>query len=89
VLSQATGLGITANIIDCYAALIRLYRPGDQIFLFGFSRGAYTVRSLGAVIGLCGISRCLPAGQPVPLIAAAGFLVFTIAAALLVYFLVP
>jgi Uncharacterized alpha/beta hydrolase domain (DUF2235) len=67
VLSQATGLGITANIIDCYAALIRLYRPGDQIFLFGFSRGAYTVRSLGAVIALCGIPRCLPGGQPVPL----------------------
>jgi uncharacterized protein (DUF2235 family) len=40
-VSQATGLGITRNIIDCYAALIRLWRPGDRIFLFGFSRGAY------------------------------------------------
>jgi uncharacterized protein (DUF2235 family) len=38
--SKATGLGITANIIDCYAALIRLYRDGDRVFLIGFSRGA-------------------------------------------------
>lgn len=55
LVSQATGLGITANIIDCYAALIRMWEPGDRIFLFGFSRGAYTVRCLGAVIALCGI----------------------------------
>jgi len=67
LLSQATGLGITANLIDCYAALIRLYRPGDRVFMFGFSRGAYTVRSLGAVIALCGIPRCLPDGQQIPL----------------------
>jgi uncharacterized protein (DUF2235 family) len=67
LLSRATGLGITANIIDCYAALIRLYRPSDRVFLFGFSRGAYTVRSLGAVIAFCGIPRCLPDGRPVPL----------------------
>ena len=67
LLSQATGLGITANIIDCYAALIRLYRPGDRVFLLGFSRGAYTVRSLGAVMALCGIPRRLTDGQPIPL----------------------
>ena len=40
VASQATGMGITRNIVDCHAALIRLWRPGDRIFLFGFSRGA-------------------------------------------------
>lgn len=54
-VSQATGLGITKNIIDCYAALIRLWKPGDRIFLFGFSRGAYTVRCLASVICFCGI----------------------------------
>jgi uncharacterized protein (DUF2235 family) len=54
-VSQATGFGITANIIDCYAALIRLWKPGDRIFLFGFSRGAYTIRCLAAVIAKCGI----------------------------------
>jgi uncharacterized protein (DUF2235 family) len=54
-VAQATGFGITRNIIDCYAALIQLWRPGDRIFLFGFSRGAYTVRCLAGVIAHCGI----------------------------------
>jgi len=40
LVSQATGLGITTNIIDCYGALLRMWQPGDRIFLFGFSRGA-------------------------------------------------
>src|SRR5438105_1914077 len=55
LVSQATGLGITGNIIDCYAAIIRLWRPHDQIFLFGFSRGAYTVRCLSGVLSMCGV----------------------------------
>ena len=55
LLAQATGYGITDNIIDCYAALLCAWRPGDRIFLFGFSRGAYTVRSLGGVLALCGV----------------------------------
>src|SRR6266481_2109187 len=50
LVSQATGLGITRNLVDCYAAIIRMWRPGDRIFLFGFSRGAYTVRCLGAIL---------------------------------------
>jgi uncharacterized protein (DUF2235 family) len=54
-VSQATGLGITRNIIDCYAAIIELWRPGDHIFLFGFSRGAYTVRCLATALCLSGI----------------------------------
>ncbi|WP_245261833.1 DUF2235 domain-containing protein [Ancylobacter sp. FA202] len=64
VLSSATGLGISHNITDCYAALIQLWRPGDRIFLFGFSRGAYTVRCLGGVLGLCGIPSKMPDGKP-------------------------
>jgi len=55
LVSQALGLGLTRNIIDCYAALIKLWRQGDRIFLFGFSRGAYTIRCLAAVIAKCGI----------------------------------
>jgi len=65
--SKATGLGITANIVDCYAALIRLWQPGDRIFLFGFSRGAYTVRCLSEVISLCGIPTHLKKNQPLAL----------------------
>ncbi len=62
--SQATGLGITQNIIDCYAAIIRLAKPGDRVFFFGFSRGAYTARCTAAVLTLCGIpTRDLDGGD--------------------------
>src|SRR5258706_5957038 len=67
VASMATGLGITANIIDCYAAIIRLYEPGDRISLIGFSRGAYTVRSLAGVISYCRIPRQLSGCTPLRL----------------------
>jgi len=66
-ISQATGLGITANIVDCYAALIRLWKPGDRIFLFGFSRGAYTIRCLAAVVAKCGIPTHGKGGSPLKL----------------------
>lgn len=66
-VSQATGLGITSNIIDCYAAIIRLWRPGDHIFLFGFSRGAYTVRCVASVVCLCGIPTVGRGGRPLHL----------------------
>jgi len=66
-ISRSTGFGITANIIDCYAALIRLWRSGDRIYLFGFSRGAYTIRCLAAVIAYCGIPTALPNGKAVTL----------------------
>jgi len=61
---RATGLGLTGNIIDCYAAIVRMWQPGDRIFLFGFSRGAYTVRCLGAVLGMCGVPTRDKEGNP-------------------------
>ena len=64
MVSQALGLGLTGNMIDCYAAIVRLWRPGDNIFLFGFSRGAYTVRCLGGVIGMCGVPTQSKGGGP-------------------------
>jgi uncharacterized protein (DUF2235 family) len=63
LVSQATGLGISANIIDCYSAILRMWQPGDRIFLFGFSRGAYTVRCLGAVLSLCGVPTTMADGK--------------------------
>jgi uncharacterized protein (DUF2235 family) len=63
VLASATGRGITTNIADCYEFLINHYREGDRIFLFGFSRGAYTIRSLANVLWLCGIPTRCPAGD--------------------------
>lgn len=55
LISSATGRGITRNIIDCYEAILNAYEPGDRIYLFGFSRGAYTVRSVAGVLALCGV----------------------------------
>ena len=64
VAQHGTGFGITRNIIDCYAEIIRLYETGDRIFLFGFSRGAYTVRCVGGVMSLCGIPTQSADGKP-------------------------
>ncbi|WP_308163760.1 phospholipase effector Tle1 domain-containing protein [Bradyrhizobium sp. SRL28] len=64
LVSQALGLGLTGNIIDCYAAIVRLWRPGDRIFLFGFSRGAYTIRCLAATLCKCGIPTQMKDGSP-------------------------
>jgi uncharacterized protein (DUF2235 family) len=55
IFGLATGMGITDNIIDCYAAILKHYRPGDRICLFGFSRGAYTARCVAGVLRLCGV----------------------------------
>jgi uncharacterized protein (DUF2235 family) len=66
-VSQATGLGITQNIIDCYAAIIRLAKPEDRVFFFGFSRGAYTVRCVAAVLALCGLPTRNIDGDKLPL----------------------
>ena len=53
----AFGDGLSDNILDAYRFLVANYEQGDQIFLFGFSRGAYTARSLGGMIRKCGILR--------------------------------
>jgi uncharacterized protein (DUF2235 family) len=51
------GVGLTENIRQGYAWLIRHYQDGDDIFLFGFSRGAFTARSIAGMIGKCGILK--------------------------------
>ncbi|WP_181410002.1 DUF2235 domain-containing protein [Martelella alba] len=52
----AFGWGLTENIEDAYRALVFLYEPGDEIHIFGFSRGAYTARSLAGLIRSSGIA---------------------------------
>lgn len=49
------GRGINRQIRRVYGWLASRYRPGDRIFLIGFSRGAYAVRSLAGVIGEVGL----------------------------------
>ncbi len=57
VSGGATGKGLHKNIMDDYRYLVQNYAPGDEIYLFGFSRGAYTVRSLCGMINNCGILK--------------------------------
>jgi hypothetical protein len=61
LIAQATGIGISDNIKDGYRFLARHYEPGDRIFLFGFSRGAYTARSIGGMLGIVGLPRHMQA----------------------------
>ncbi|MDP6822105.1 MAG: DUF2235 domain-containing protein [Dehalococcoidia bacterium] len=51
----ALGMGLVKNIEDAYRFLIHNYEPGDDVFLFGFSRGAYTARSLAGLIRNVGL----------------------------------
>lgn len=51
----AFGSGLSVNIRQGYRWLMERYNPGDEIFLFGFSRGAFTARSLAGVIARCGL----------------------------------
>ena len=51
----AFGAGLMANVADAYRYLMDTYEDGDEIFLFGFSRGAYTVRVLGSVLHVFGL----------------------------------
>src|SRR5216117_1795056 len=55
ILGGAAGVGLARNVRQLYRQLARVYDPGDRIFLFGFSRGAFTVRTLAGLIVRCGI----------------------------------
>lgn len=52
-----TGRGLKTNVKQLYRELSRVYDEGDRIFLFGFSRGAFTVRTLAGMIGSCGVLK--------------------------------
>ena len=55
IIGGITGRGLRKNVLACYTFLVGHYRPGDELYLFGFSRGAYTVRSLAGLIRNSGI----------------------------------
>jgi uncharacterized protein (DUF2235 family) len=55
ILGLATGYGLDDNVLDAYAFLVDNYEEGDDIYLFGFSRGAYTVRVLAGLIHKVGL----------------------------------
>lgn len=51
------GVGIDDILLEAYAWLVENYNDGDDIFIFGFSRGAYTARSLSGFISKCGLLK--------------------------------
>ena len=57
LLGGAIGLGLKSIIQDAYAWLARNFEAGDEVYLIGFSRGAYAVRALAGLIGASGIPR--------------------------------
>ncbi len=57
ILGGVSGYGLSRNICNAYRFLAQNFESGDQLYLFGFSRGAYTARSLAGLIRNCGILR--------------------------------
>ena len=55
--NAASGEGVNLSIMRGYSFIARHYRPGDRIYLLGYSRGAYAARSLAGMIGRIGILR--------------------------------
>ncbi|WP_114227203.1 MULTISPECIES: DUF2235 domain-containing protein [Sphingomonas] len=49
------GYGIDQEILEAYEWIIQVFEPGDELFVFGFSRGAYAARSLSGLIAKCGV----------------------------------
>jgi uncharacterized protein (DUF2235 family) len=62
LLGRAIGFGLEADIRDTYAFLMNHFNEGDQAYFFGFSRGAYTVRAVTALLHMYGLLR--PAMNP-------------------------
>ena len=52
------GLGLKRNVLDIYTFLCRNYEPGDRIYAFGFSRGAFTIRVLVGLVVKEGLIQC-------------------------------
>jgi len=55
VIGLAFGYGISDNVADAYQFLMRTFEPGDDVYLFGFSRGAYTARALCGMLHAVGL----------------------------------
>jgi uncharacterized protein (DUF2235 family) len=55
IVGGAFGTGLWNKIKEGYTKISQVYEAGDSVFLFGFSRGAYTARSLAGMISVCGL----------------------------------
>ena len=57
LLGGALGVGLMRNVMDLYRFVCRHYEPGDRIYAFGFSRGAFTIRVLVGLIAMLGVVK--------------------------------
>jgi len=64
-LDGATGIGVPSNVRKLYRFLCWNWRPGDEIYIFGFSRGAFTARTLASMIASQGLVPAEIKGEPV------------------------
>src|SRR5581483_9080737 len=55
MLGQAMGYGLANDLRDAYVFLMNHFQPGDRVFLFGFSRGAYTARAVASLLHMYGL----------------------------------
>jgi uncharacterized protein (DUF2235 family) len=60
LLGGAFGWGLKRNVLDLYTFLCRNYKEGDEIYAFGFSRGAFTIRILAGLLTKEGLLSCAP-----------------------------
>lgn len=51
------GWGLSSHVLDAYRFIVEQFEDGDELYLFGFSRGAFTARSMAGLIGNCGVLR--------------------------------
>jgi uncharacterized protein (DUF2235 family) len=65
LIDGATGIGVPSNVRKLYRFLCWNWEPGDEIYLFGFSRGAFTVRTLAAMIRFQGLMPLMIGDRPV------------------------
>ncbi len=55
LFDQGTGFALGSKIEQAYGFIVDNYQPGDELFFFGFSRGAYTARCITGFINWCGV----------------------------------
>ncbi len=58
ILGLAFSYGVTRDLETLYERLMRVYEPGDRIYLFGYSRGAFTIRTFAFILYRCGLAGC-------------------------------
>ena len=55
MMGQAFGAGLDQDIRDAYLFIVNNFEPDDRLFLFGFSRGAYTARAVASLLRMYGL----------------------------------